>query len=151
MSYAVDDDDLDVLSHLVLVHNVKTIIEFGPGRSTTHLVKLVSQIDTIEADPEYYKELKALPGVNTYLCDLLKDKPPTGLLPSYGMTFVDGPRGQERLSRIESLLFVENLTKLIVMHDAHRGGEKESIKLMGDRGWRVSTVNTARGLAVLRR
>jgi hypothetical protein len=148
--WSIRDDDMLVLQG-VLEH-AHTILEFGPGLSTEFFVSLGKYVDTCETMPKFAQAARAY-GVNVFTYTDGPDLKIEGLREQYDAAFVDGPetpRGTP-VARWNSLEYALRLAPLVVLHDALRHGEAESLKRLQGLGHHVDVFRTVCGLAVIQR
>jgi len=126
---------------------VETIVEFGSGQSTLLIDRIkVSGTHHVcfEEDPAWHAHLKGqLHGCDYRQRDLVK-KVAEGVqyegygsldVPPFDVMLVDGPRGVDRRSRFDCVptaLANPRTDYLIVVDDADRPGERETVKHLVD-------------------
>lgn len=142
MNWELGENEKLHIRHLLQEQQIQTVLEFGPGASTECMSPLVRLVHTIEESPGIYARIKpdmdALKNVRMFNFKPMYEAAPIDLLPSYDMAFVDGPVGTMRLSRLESILFAETRTEIILLHDTERKGERDSLSVMFYRGWKLT-------------
>ena len=104
-------------------------VEFGPGRSTQALLEAGCTVVSYEASQRWLEEgqklFKGLPVAVRPLSAIEADTS------EYALAFVDGPTGTPRLSRLLTLGWAARRgIETIVLHDAARPGERESVETM---------------------
>lgn len=156
------DKDLQCLLGFLEAQGIKEMYEFGSGKSTEVFaragIKVISYetVDTYAADVVRYIEglgLEVVPEIRVYVSDKSFLEVAQSL-PKLPICFVDGPRGVKSMSRIISLRAAARMTDSILLHDAQRVGEQESIAYMKSKGWSVSYLPGAKRrkkIALLRR
>lgn len=140
--WAVEVLDFDILMATTRAVAAKKILEFWPWVSTyAFILWCADTIHSYEADPEYYKlyteEFKDYPWVDIRFGE---DYPETDEL--YDIAFVDGPKGSEHLSRINSLNYAVKHSKITILHDSKRPGENESLKALQSEGYVITNIDT---------
>jgi hypothetical protein len=75
---------------------------------------------------------------------------PLVLTERFDLALIDGPIGTVHMSRIESVKAAEGITNLILIHDAKRNGERETIQYLTGKGWEAQKFSSDRGLVALR-
>ena len=138
--------DLACLVKYVKDNRIGMLYEFGSGVSTQRLAEAGVSVVSFEthkpyadAVREYFKELRLdpMPTISSYeessdFMSSLKH------LAKARLCFVDGPRGTKQMSRINSLKAAAILADTILLHDAQRRGERQSLEYMKGQGWNVS-------------
>lgn len=148
---SIMQDDDEIIENVIRAHGVKSVLEFGPGSSTELFVRSGVLIHSCEDDNWWFEKCKIqFPNVRFFR---YTDEPPieiAGLLDSYDLGFVDGPRGTKFFSRLNSMMFCTKRCKLVLVHDSKREGEMQSIKRMVDIfGVQEHHFGTKKGLCLL--
>lgn len=149
--------------------NAKTVLEFGPGNSTLAWVEAgCTDITTLEHQAKWfmiakanlakYKNVKLLPYNNTPVIEIpaLNGK-------KFDLIFVDSPvgmeaspkfaprfPGQENCSRLNTLLFALDRAPVILLHDAKREGEQNTLKRLNG-AYNIEMIDTVKGFARITR
>lgn len=137
--------DLQCLVKYLKDNKVTLVYEFGAGVSTQRMSEAGIIVRSFETHAEYaglvneyFKslELNPMPTVSHYVegpefMQKVKE------LPQARVCFVDGPRGTKELSRIHSLEAAALLADTILLHDAQRRGERQSLNRMRTLGWKI--------------
>lgn len=116
-------------------HPSDRILEYGPGVST-QVFKQFGEVHSIEDEPTKYNI-----GLDTIV------KKPDG---AYDFAFIDGPKGawnkdKTIYSREASIAEAMEHTEVIIVHNAHRAGEKHATdKLL--KGWQAVDLKVDRGM-----
>jgi hypothetical protein len=163
----IGDDDAAALRRLVQEHNIKALLEFGPGFSThLFLCAGVERIVSCEHDPSWFltarklfegdKRVTILPYENTPAVDLdLQGQ-------TFDAAFVDSPkgnaksrvvlRGQEGMSRYNTLRAALTHAPVAFLHDAKRPLEQAALaRLLAEGLAEWDLLETKKGIARLRR
>jgi hypothetical protein len=137
--------DIDVILAFLKGLGVTCIYEFGCGRSTERFAMDGVDVVSFETCPGYAADSQAyfesqgldpMPRVVTYKYDREFVRSASDM-PGRPVCFVDGPRGEKKQSRLLSLRAAARLSPIILLHDAQRPGEKDSLAYMAGKGWRV--------------
>ncbi|MEQ1748172.1 MAG: hypothetical protein ABL974_02035 [Prosthecobacter sp.] len=155
--WALDDTELLWLENFArsqCAEGRQNVIEFGPGRSTHALHKAGCTVATYETNPRSFSTLTpTLPtGVTLHL--FKNESSLGGLEATFDWAFVDGPAGHllvDGKSRWHVLEWCAERCDLIVLHDAKRPGEEQSIAALVSAGWSATRVETERGFCLLTR
>ena len=141
---AVSRDEYFFLKQVAKDNEIKNVIEFGPGTSTQAFVKNNCEIYSFESNDRwlyFYRDkfknndkvhLIKFEDNNSY-DDILKN--------SFDIAVVDGPVGKKEFSRMSSCLIASKVTDNILMHDASRKGEQDTIKYFIEQGWKYLSLN----------
>ena len=154
-SWSLDAQEQAWLGHLAKsLHDagLRHVVEFGPGRSTCRLVDAGCLVTTCETDARAC--CMATVSFNSQCTvKLIRNEPGLGGLNApCDWAFVDGPPGHllvDGKSRWHALEWCRSRCELIVLHDARRPGEQQSIAALQALGWSARHVDTPRGLCVL--
>lgn len=154
-----------------LATGCKTALEFGPGATTLALIEAgcerIHTFDHVEKWADHYRrEFAAYPQVSVgeyvnlpRVAFVGGEGLPTPLM-GYDIAIVDGPQGdrtrtplagQESCSRLNTLMIAVERAPLVILHDANRRGETNSLRRLSRMGYQVSLIPSERGLAVIRR
>ena len=158
--YPVPDQDLGCLLRYIKTNSIEFVYEFGCGKSTLELAKVGVIVVSFETHLAYARsvaqficqqQINPTPSIYHYTEDL-KFSTTAATLPKAPLCFVDGPKGTSSLSRLTAIKLACNLAQVVILHDAERPGEQESIEEMIRIGWQVSylpNASTPKQLAVL--
>ena len=143
----ITEEEYYYLYNFVKQNNIKNIVEFGPGTSTFAFLETDPHINIVtletsrkwkkyyDAKFQRYRNIKVVLFKNGRQIRL-----PKGCRSSFEMAFVDGPpaRGETKgPARMQACEFCENITNLIMFHDAEREGERKTLEIMKEKGWKV--------------
>lgn len=144
-------DDQSVIEGIIDANRVKTVLEFGPGASTAVFLNKGLLVHSCENDERWLAAANSKFGsAATFFHYENVDKIKIdGLLDQYNLCFVDGPKGKPSWSRLNSLLFCAAKSRLILLHDSSRGGEKQSVEVMKNIGFEAEFFDTRKGLVLL--
>jgi predicted glycoside hydrolase/deacetylase ChbG (UPF0249 family) len=163
----IRDDDAAALRQIVQDHNIKSLLEFGPGYSThVFLCAGVERIVSFEYDPSWFetarklfandKRVTILPYANTsFVVVNLEGQ-------TFDAAFVDSPQGnakarvvhreQEDVSRYNTLRAALIHAPLAFLHDARRPLEQATLaRLVAEGLAEWDMFETTKGIAQLRR
>lgn len=142
----------------------KSILEFGPGISTLALIESgAERVVTCEYQDRWFVQaVERLKGhehvsVHRYLNDpvVLVDGLP---LRQFDLAFVDSPlgqpsrgavklRGEEDCNRLNTVRFALQRANTVLLHDAKRDGEGNTLHRVSADGYRVEMIDTVKGIA----
>lgn len=127
--FAIEARDWEFIKARLFEVNPKDILEIGAGVSTA-LFSEYFPLDSLETDPQYAQEAaQKATGRSNVARMLLWDgsTPPEALKPSYGLVFIDGPRGKCNGGPGREGAFRLAATKAdhILVHDSGRAEEIE--------------------------
>jgi hypothetical protein len=148
------EDDAIILSDFIEKNNIKSIIEFGPGSSTsTFLGTNISLLHSLEYNETWFsKYSKQFSNDNRVKFIKYTNKPNLeiyGTIDAYDMCFVDSPRGTLTCSRMNAVIYATTKTNRIIIHDSRRVGEKQTIQYLNSFGYVETFFNTRKGLSLL--
>ena len=144
-----------------------SVLEFGPGSSTWAFVEAgVRNIVSCEFDPRWLEKTRVefegyadvlefdqtqypliIPRVEAQTFDLILVDSPVGLHGKKTPRF----KGYEDCSRWNTMCWAIEHSDLIFLHDAHRPGEKETLRKVEQLGYTVTLHKTQKGLAEIRK
>jgi predicted O-methyltransferase YrrM len=154
-SWQIEAADMAILTKIVRVTRPKRVLEFGPGRSTLLFLANCCEVDSMEYDPAAFDRERALfdglSGVRLHR----HGRPILAPLPHtrYDLALVDGPSSRLYAdhTRLDAMRFALERSDLVLLHDAKRPGEKQTIETLARAGYMVEIVDTPRGMAIVRR
>lgn len=136
----------------------RRVLEFGPGHSTGAFLDAGCRVVTLEHDAYWFEKARhrfrdeARVEIGAYANRPLVSVP-NGALGGKGfdLAFVDSPvgvtrpgyvahPGQRRLSRYNTMQFALRVAPVVLLHDAQRSGERNTLKKLARRGYRVERV-----------
>jgi hypothetical protein len=147
---------------------VRTSLEFGPGISTLALVEAGAAVVTCEYSERWlngarellkgYSEVRVL----RYFNEPEARVEGLAAAETFDMAFVDSPLGlpsrgavrhaaQEECNRLNTVLFAIERAPVVLLHDARRPGEQETLKAVIAAGHSVSRIETRKGIARIER
>jgi predicted O-methyltransferase YrrM len=154
--WSIDDAEALFLQRFVELNQVKTVLEFGPGRSTQVILDAGCEVWALEHDPKWLQIIRSQLGsaaglklLTSYqMAPELKISEVEGL--RFDMAFIDGPPAAfyRKFGRINSIEFAAARTDVLLLHDALRDLERNSMEVMEEKGWQWRTLPSKRGLAV---
>lgn len=139
------------LHRWAIKHAIKSVVEFGPGASTYAFIGAGCVVHSIEDNEEWHARWKReIEQAYIYTRTEARSRLPGR---RFSMAFVDGPEGaRDRYSRIDSCLFAAELTSTMILHDSKRNGERRTIGVLEELGWKVTeTFDNDLGLTVLKK
>jgi len=159
MAFEIQDDDVKVIVRLVDRLGIRTVLEFGPGHSTSVFLALGCEVDSVESDND--RLMKMIHGfhgkkANIHPCsDGYPVKSPAfSVSKRWDLAFVDGPWGEEPgkfMPRLNSCLACFRRAPLILLHDTKRQNELRIIAVMLDIGCTIiDAFNTEKGMVLLK-
>ena len=112
---AISDNCQKLIEQIIVENNIKTVVEFGSGKSTIMMDKLGVSVIAYETNDEYAELIKkSLTGTSKILKWDGSEVPVTPC----DMVFIDGPKGKvTRGSAFEAAAKIK--PKIIIMHDAN--------------------------------
>lgn len=123
--YAIRDYDMEFLEGFIRGHDIKTVVEFGAGKSTVLMDKLGVDILSYETEDEWAKI------VRKYLSSEIRkwNGKDVGRIPSVDMVFIDGPAGNAGKVREPCYRATSSSDcTYVVCHDIHRTWEKRWLR-----------------------
>lgn len=155
-SWSIDDAEALFLRRFVEVNQVNTVLEFGPGRSTQVMLDAGCSVWALEHDLRWLEIVRSKVGnsgglklLTSYtVAPELKIPEVEGL--RFDMAFIDGPPAAlyRKFGRINAIEFAAARTDVLLLHDALRELERNSMEVMEEKGWTWRVLQSARGLAV---
>jgi hypothetical protein len=158
-------DDYAVLLTEAKRVNAMRVLEFGPGNSTLAWIEAgCDEIVSLEHNQKWMAVAKdKLSGMHPDLRLLSYKNAPeievSGLSGTFDLAFVDSPPGvdlksgtrfpgQENCSRFNTLSFALKCAPVVLLHDAKRPGEQETLKRIRDYGsYDIQIIDTVKGIA----
>lgn len=163
----IGDDDAAALCRVVRAHNIKTLLEFGPGFSTyLFLCAGVERIVSCEHDPRWLTIARELFASDERVTIVPYANTPVVALnvgaETFDAAFVDSPKGnakarvvhpgQEDMSRYNTLRAALIHAPVAFLHDAKRPLEQATLaRLLAQGVAEWDLLETKRGIARLRR
>lgn len=135
---------------------IRHVIEYGPGVSTLAFLSAGCDVVSIEENRKCFETMqRTLTGAK---CALVFGFPPeimnhpAILNCSFDLAFVDGPAAKGALPRLKSVQSAMSRSPVVMLHDAHRPGERATIaEVTKSGGWTVEWHPSKRGIAILRK
>jgi len=122
--FAIRNKDSEFIKNFIKEKQVKSILEFGAGKSTLMFDSLDLKITSYETKPLIFQTVNALSSPNTEV--VFYDGKTVKVESSYDMAFIDGPKsGEDRQSSYESVYNAD--VKFVACHDANRTYESKWI------------------------
>lgn len=155
-SWSIDDDEADLLRAFIQLNQTKTVLEFGPGKSTQIFLDAGCEVWSLEHDPIWFERICEQLGQPSGLKQLIL----YGFQPElqidqleanrFDLAFIDGPPTSffRRFARLNAIEFAAARTGIILLHDAKREMEQNSMAVMEEKGWHWRQLPSRRGLAV---
>ena len=157
-AWGIDDAEHRFLQAFVRASAVRTVLEFGPGRSTEAFLETGCRVWSLEHDPKWLAAAEATLGGRAGLTLRLFRNGAELAVPEldglrFDLAFVDGPPSAlyADFARLNAMRFAAARADVLMLHDARRPHERNTLEVMKDGGWDVRLVETGRGLAVLTR
>lgn len=155
--WSILEDDYNWLILHVKEHNIRNVLEFGPGDSTLAFLDAGCKVISFESNQSFLvphrNRFSNEADVTLLHCpaDQVPDAPQISFTPE--LVFVDGPPlrpGETHSRRAMCEWALRNYGQLI-LHDARRKEEQATLKLLEAAGAEVSLIPTRKGLAVVRK
>ncbi|MFX1295908.1 MAG: hypothetical protein ACFFD2_13790 [Promethearchaeota archaeon] len=149
----ISSDDYAFLYKFCQKHKIKKILEFGPGTSTYCFLKFKNvKLISYEYNQEWLKnaqeKFKNYPNIK--ICKFEnKENLDIDIKETFDLAFIDSPLGSPSMSRLNTCLWASQQTNLIILHDARRKGEQETINYFETFGWKSTFINTNKGICLL--
>lgn len=158
-------EDYELLLHYA--KGCKRTLEFGPGFSTMAFVEAgVLRIHTCEYQLVFYQEARRKMAQHANVVVHHFDNTENIVVPGiaeddmFDMAFVDAPvgqgkrrvliPGQEKYSRLNTVLYALAHANTVLLHDCHRHGEQMTLKYVREElGKRILIHDTKKGIAVI--
>jgi predicted O-methyltransferase YrrM len=155
-AWSIDDDEASFLRAFVQSNRTRTVLEFGPGKSTQTFLDAGCEVWSLEHDPAWHERLRQQLGEPAGLRQLLQYTfwPELRVLDlqaeRFDLAFVDGPPTSffRRFARLNAIEFAAARTDVILLHDSRREMEQNSMMVMEEKGWVWRQLPSRRGLAV---
>src|SRR4051812_23404077 len=96
-SWSIDDDEAGFLRAFVVANQVRTVLEFGPGKSTQAFLGAGCLVWSLEHDPRWYEVLRQQlgqpPGLQAMICFAVTAELRIPEVESlrFDAAFIDGP------------------------------------------------------------
>jgi predicted O-methyltransferase YrrM len=154
--WGIDEDEAGFLQDFVRLNQVRTVLEFGPGRSTQSFLDVGCLVWSLEHDPAWLEKARQQLAHQQALKQLLlyavepELRIPQLEQSSFDIAFIDGPPASffRHFARLNAIEFAAARTNVILLHDANREMECNSMLVMEEKGWHWRVLRSARGLAV---
>ena len=146
--WAIEKVDFDILCFITKITHSKRILEFWPWTSTYAFLEWWAKtIHTYEYNESYYKQwAETFSGYG----DIIR-LPKSLLDEQYDLAFVDWPKWIDNMSRIESIKFALSHSPLVILHDAKRKWEMESLDLIRKEWFDIDIIDTPMWMAIISR
>lgn len=157
-NWSIDTTECDFLQDFVRLNGLRKVLEFGPGLSTCALLDCGCHVWSLECDAGWFEawseRLHRRAGLELVLFQNLPELevPELDGL-RFDMAFVDGPPGcgYQHFSRLNAVDFAAGRTDCVMLHDAKRQKEANTLLLLRERGWQIRVLESRRGLAIATR
>ena len=159
--YSPTERELEVVSQIVRANGVRTVLEFGPGRSTEYFLRAGCEVWSCEYQARWLAHWRSAFGSQPRLrLGAFENKAEVRIvdLPSrrFDLAFIDAPTRRDRpegvpYSRLNTALAAARHCDLLLLHDADRDGERATVEYLCASGWRRAPLESAPRLALLRR
>jgi hypothetical protein len=160
-AYSLSDGELIALRQFVANHGIKSVLEFGPGRSTACFLDAGCRVYSLEYEARWLAHYRGVFANRPQLTlGVFQNREPAvlpqGLPERFDMALVDSPAGEHvagaaGCSRLNTCLAAAAHTDLILLHDVNRSTERSTVEHMRNLGWDCESLAGAPKLAALRR
>lgn len=159
--YSLSDRELQALTRFVQREGVRSVLEFGPGRSTECFLRSGCDVWSFEYQQRWLEYFRRVLGEHPRLRLGHFENNAEVRLPElagrrFDLAFVDAPTQEHRPagvphSRLNTTMTAAEHADLIVLHNADRCGELATIDALCAQGWNWGPVAGEAKLVVLRR
>lgn len=144
--WSIDKNEWFILE--LLAEGKRNIVEFGAGVSTKLFTQLCPDVVTYEHNKDWGKKFEGISDVRYFGQNAVIDVP---INRKFDLAFVDGPPAAHinngKLARYNTLLLAKYLSDDIVLHDAKREGERNTVNELFSSGWTTKFIEgSKRGL-----
>jgi len=136
-SGSITPEERTILKDYATSHNIKSVLEFGPGYSTMSFLAC-EKIVSLEPNKTWYEKYKGIfePFANVHIY-LFNPNETNISVPeadsySFDLAFVDSPPARGVLPRFNSLMYALARAKVVFLHDTKRQGEQNTIRTIAE-------------------
>lgn len=154
-SWTIDAFERRFLQDFVRANRVRSVLEFGPGESSEAFLECGCNVCSLEHDPKWCDALRRMLGARAGLEILLYRVEPELAIPElagrqFDLALVDGPPSGlfRRFARLNTMEFAASRAGIVMLHDALRPKEQNTLMVLEEKGWQWRLLRSARGLAV---
>jgi len=159
-AYAVLVSECKVIEDYVRREGIRSVLEFGPGRSTLMFAAAGCEVWTAECNEDWLDHYRQLFADEPAIHIVPFENIPSIRIPElegkrFDLAFIDSPTGHEfpprMSSRLNSCGFAGQHADRLLLHNAERSGEQATIAKMQDAGWRIDSTWEGARCVLLRR
>jgi hypothetical protein len=158
-AFSITRQDYQSLLSFLKEHKIETVLEFGPGASTWCFAEAGCEVDSFEHKEKWHRQFTAAfqhnPKIRIH--EYQNDDPieiPELEGKQFDLAFVDSPNGvsgnnPEACSRLNTCEAAARYVQRVILHDAQRGGEQNTLSLFAERGWMIESIDPDGKMALL--
>lgn len=157
---AISQKEYEIIKDIIKKHNIKTVLEFGPGTSTQIFIEENCDILSIENNVDYINLYRKKFMLHKNLEIIFNDQNNIIVIKNqlknkkFDLCFVDGPRADrdqyKMFNRIDSYILAKDYGKYILCHDSKRKKDRNSINLVFNTDeYFIEDLESERGLTLI--
>jgi len=127
-SFVIDDQSLDFLLNFIKKNKIKSVLEFGSGKSTQEILACDCDVITLETNTIWAETMRSELAKYKDRLTVIDYKYPDMPEFSAEFCFIDGPIGSLSNGRAASIKYAATKFNLVAIHDAQRPAESLNIK-----------------------
>jgi len=159
--FSISRDEYDALVEFARKHRIRRVLEFGPGASTWALLEAGCHVVSLEYQHRWFEHFRQVFSQHPEVRVIQYDNLPEICVPElngqrFDFGLVDSPEGQlgrhyRRFARLNACEFVAARTDQWMLHDAQRPGERETLTVFEEKGWKIRSLEETPKLAIVTR